>query len=487
MPAARDQARLSQPADAPTAPGPSGANKPASRPAGQGMRGGAGAGSGGGGAAGGGGRGIEVVQPGGPRPYTSPKGVNWGRPPAPRGGIGEGAVTPGGPKPFVSPRSEQWGRPPAPAGKTPAAEPGPATPRSAAPAKPAKQTPPSEDDIRQALKTQKEQQRREIDLPHQDARVQRMAKTLHNENEMPMVDKREALEQLTDTRSSRTAKQAPKDVQEAIINTREQKLYKPADQATINQVSKNPAVQKMMKPGDKLVMDSFQTPGKSGRSVGADRDARLVIQRADGKRIEVPLLRLTGPPWAQPGEDALATGLRELTEAQLVKREGDTWAPTETLHRLAAYWTPSLPAVAHEVVTLDGDNAMRQYKHCIALRGGGPLWLIDFDGLVDDLLRATLRSLDGKTYLETITALVQPPEMPVAEPAQEPSDEPAPKPAGASLCASCGAPLQPNQGFCSKCGTRVQQPQPRTCPNPACCKPLREGAKFCAACGTRIA
>ncbi|MBI5687213.1 MAG: hypothetical protein HZC54_19240 [Verrucomicrobia bacterium] len=254
----------------------------------QAMRGGAGAGSGGGGAGAGGGRGIEVVQPGGPRPYTSPKGVNWGRPPASRGSVGEGAVTPGGSKPFVSPRSEQWGRPPASAGKTPAAEPGSTTPRSAAPAKPAKQTPPSEDDIRQALKTQKEQQRREIDLPHQDPRVQRMAKTLHNENEMPMVDKRQALEQLTDTRSSRTAKQAPKDVQEAIINTREQKLYKPADQATINQVSKNPAVQKMMRPGDKLVMDSFQTPGKSGRSVGADRDARLVIQRSDGTRIEVP-------------------------------------------------------------------------------------------------------------------------------------------------------------------------------------------------------
>ncbi|MBI5687214.1 MAG: zinc ribbon domain-containing protein [Verrucomicrobia bacterium] len=222
----------------------------------------------------------------------------------------------------------------------------------------------------------------------------------------------------------------------------------------------------------------------------SETDLQDLIARGsaeDDARWLVTLLRLTGPPWAQPGEDALATGLGELAEAQLVKREGDAWEPTGTLHRLAAYWTPSLPAVAHEVVTLDDDNAMQQYKHCIALRGGGPLWLIDFDGLADGQPRATLRSLDGKTYLKAITALVQPPEMPATEPAQEPSDEPVPKPAGVSLCDSCGAPLQPNQGFCSKCGTRVQSLQPRTCPNSACRKPLREGAKFCAACGTRIA
>ncbi|PHP68641.1 hypothetical protein CSC94_01165 [Zhengella mangrovi] len=111
------------------------------------------------------------------------------------------------------------------------------------------------------------------------------------------VDTRGALDQLQDTRSSRTAKQADPELRDAIVKTRTEEIYAPADQRTINRAGDNPEVQKMMQPGDKLAMDTFSTPGKPP-SLGADRDARLVIERDTGRvdskgnpiidKIEVP-------------------------------------------------------------------------------------------------------------------------------------------------------------------------------------------------------
>ena len=40
-----------------------------------------------------------------------------------------------------------------------------------------------------------------------------------------------------DTRSSRTAKKAPTDLRDAMVATRAEKIYRPADEATINKVT----------------------------------------------------------------------------------------------------------------------------------------------------------------------------------------------------------------------------------------------------------
>jgi hypothetical protein len=109
----------------------------------------------------------------------------------------------------------------------------------------------------------------------------------------PRVDTRQALEQLQDTKSSRTAKQAEPELRDAIVKTRAEEIYAPADRQTIDKASGKPEVQSMMKPGDELVMDTFSTPGKPP-SLGADRDARLVIKRPNPDNpkgfdyIEVP-------------------------------------------------------------------------------------------------------------------------------------------------------------------------------------------------------
>jgi hypothetical protein len=111
------------------------------------------------------------------------------------------------------------------------------------------------------------------------------------------VDEAGALDQLRDTQSSRTAKQASDDVKDPIINTRTDKLYKPADDTTINTVTPDLIKKGIIKPGEKVEMDTFSTPGKGTpkQSLGADRDARLVVIRDDpehpGQQIKVEIPR----------------------------------------------------------------------------------------------------------------------------------------------------------------------------------------------------
>ena len=129
----------------------------------------------------------------------------------------------------------------------------------------------------------------------------------------------------------------------------------------------------------------------------------------DDARWSVTLLRLAAPSAAPPTPNGLPIGLQELARAQLVKLDNTKWEPTEALMRLATYWMASLPAVAHESLTIQDGNTIREYKHCIGLRGDGPLWLIEYDGLANGQPRATLRSLDGTAYLAWLPTMINPP------------------------------------------------------------------------------
>jgi hypothetical protein len=126
-------------------------------------------------------------------------------------------------------------------------------------------------------------------------------------------------------------------------------------------------------------------------------------------RWSVTLLRLLVPSAAPPTPNALPAGLQELARSQLVKLDNTKWEPTEALMRLATYWMASLPAVAHEALTIQDGNTIREYKHCIGLRGDGPLWLIEYEGLTNGQPRATLRSLDGTAYLAWLPTMINPP------------------------------------------------------------------------------
>ena len=91
-----------------------------------------------------------------------------------------------------------------------------------------------------------------------------------------------------------------------MINTRRDKIYAPADNETIRKVAPELVKAGVLKPGDKLVMDTFSTPKQRADGsfeppkIGADRDARLVIERidADGKVTKLEVDRRIWAPQA---------------------------------------------------------------------------------------------------------------------------------------------------------------------------------------------
>jgi hypothetical protein len=173
----------------------------------------------------------------------------------------------------------------------------------------------------------------------------------------------------------------------------------------------------------------------------------------DDARWSTTLLRVIAPPGAQPGTDALVQGLGELSAAQLLKSVARKWQPTQTLRRLAAYWTPALPAVALEAVTLKDANTMLAYKHGIVLRGDGPLWVIEYEGLATGRPQATLRSLEAVALGPWLTSLIALPGP--AHACQSGVVEPAP--ALPFACPACGGSLAGDSRFCPKCGAPIER------------------------------
>jgi MFS family permease len=138
----------------------------------------------------------------------------------------------------------------------------------------------TEQTVQNAINQANAQKSEEIPMSQQPEIIKQLKDTYHAEGYKEYVDPELALKQLQDTQSSRTAKQAPDDIKDAIINTRQEKIYAPADAETIKKAQITLTENGTLQPGDKLKMDSFSTPGKRV-SLGADRDARLVIERFD--------------------------------------------------------------------------------------------------------------------------------------------------------------------------------------------------------------
>jgi hypothetical protein len=149
----------------------------------------------------------------------------------------------------------------------------------------------SEKPVQTAIGDANQARQQEIGLDGQSQKIKDLSTTIHEgDGGKTLVDEAGALDQLRDTQSSRTGKQAPEEIRDAIVNTRTEKLYKPADDTTIAKATKTLEENGMLQPGDKVVMDTFSTPvsktGEAGSTpakttLGADRDARLAIERTD--------------------------------------------------------------------------------------------------------------------------------------------------------------------------------------------------------------
>ncbi len=160
----------------------------------------------------------------------------------------------------------------------------------------------SEQTVQQAIDYANAKKQLEIGIDGQSDIVKKMSGDVHEENGKTYVDEGDTLKQLQDTRSSRTVKQADQDIQDAINNTRKDKIYGPADQATIDEVRPKLEEAGIIKPGEKLVMDTFSTPGSKNQpakpdTVGADRDARLTVERTNPETGETMKVEIPRSEW----------------------------------------------------------------------------------------------------------------------------------------------------------------------------------------------
>jgi hypothetical protein len=155
----------------------------------------------------------------------------------------------------------------------------------------------AEQEVQKAIDYANAKKKLEIGIEGQSDIVKKMSGDIRvDENGKPYVNPADALDQLKDTASSRTLKQGDQTIQDAVNNTRKEMIYGPADEATINEVRGKLEEAGIIKPGEKLVMDTFSTPGKNQtgpETVGADRDARLVVERTNPEtgetmKVEIP-------------------------------------------------------------------------------------------------------------------------------------------------------------------------------------------------------
>lgn len=117
-----------------------------------------------------------------------------------------------------------------------------------------------------------------------------------------LLDKRKAFNQLVDTASSRSAKLADPEVQQAIIDTRQKLISDPADEATIARVLNKPDIKAKMQEGDRLIITSFSTPG-SNPGVGADKDSIMCIARPIEGTDQVQLIQIDRRHWENEAYD----------------------------------------------------------------------------------------------------------------------------------------------------------------------------------------
>ncbi|MCU0270050.1 MAG: hypothetical protein MUF83_15580 [Acidimicrobiales bacterium] len=127
----------------------------------------------------------------------------------------------------------------------------------------------------------------------------------------------------------------------------------------------------------------------------------------------VTLLRLLAPPDVAVPAEPIGPGLEELAAAGMLVVEDGRWTPSPALLGYASRWVNPLPAVAHEVIETAGARLVR-YGYRIALRGSGPLTVIDVEDALGEP-RVTLRTVDPIGYLDDLVRLLRPGSRPEAD------------------------------------------------------------------------
>ena len=226
----------------------------------------------------------------------------------------------------------------------------------------------------------------------------------------------------------------------------------------------------------------------------------------------VTLLNVIASPFVPLVPARLGDGVGELLALGFLTRDGETLRPGPILERLAVQWRSPLPAAAHEVITM-WDGEVKAVGHRIAIRGDGPLWVMDYRGILQGAPRVSLGTVDAADYLEGLVEMIQVPgrvgapretsvssSQPRTAPAAQrerggtpEATEVARKPSRrprrerTTRCQHCGAALKQPSRFCPSCGKNpsgVHEAAPVSCAQ--CGAALAPEKKFCTRCGTRV-
>ena len=121
-------------------------------------------------------------------------------------------------------------------------------------------------------------------------------------------------------------------------------------------------------------------------------------------RWAVTLFNVVCPPIARLDPEDLESGLAELVNDGLLHTSGSSWEPSALLLRLAADWRPGLPAISHETIRRGSDGL--DYRYQIAIRGNGPLYVLDYFADQTGRTLVHLHGMTGLAWLESVTHLL---------------------------------------------------------------------------------
>jgi hypothetical protein len=175
---------------------------------------------------------------------------------------------------------------------------------------------------------------------------------------------------------------------------------------------------------------------------------------AEDARWMVTLLRLTEPAGVKLPDAALVTGLRDLEAAGLIQGGAGAFAPTDAALRLAAYWSPPLPAIAHDLQSFDDGGAVVRQRGLLAVGAGGPLFVVTLEGLRRPEPHAAIGSVMIDDYRAILFRMLDAKETPRPPKAAE---TPAPAARSPRLCPACRAEIAAEWKFCKACGAPLHK------------------------------
>ena len=186
-------------------------------------------------------------------------------------------------------------------------------------------------------------------------------------------------------------------------------------------------------------------------------DAESIVNQASvgfahsDLRWIVTLLRDFTPSAAPIRLEDLETGFDELIKAGVIEVKEKAWIPTGWVRQIAHQWRTPLPAAAHESVILKNDE-VNSIQHIVAIQGEGPLWLMEYEGIMEGSPQIKCRIVEHPEYLQSIVKMLQVSDIPSSEIPRETEITP-----GLKFCTQCGSTLEQGNEFCTDCGKPVSE------------------------------